>query len=129
MDRCTYLVAFESPDATSAFGSVVRVSTSWCDEFPHLDGLVQTARNEILAVWCESNGVDRVLMTIWAFETLHKITSCSIPNANALVEGSSCDVLGIWGNGNGGNAIFNAEGKDILTSLDVPETNGAVTAA
>lgn len=122
-------MSFESPDAASALGSVVGVSTSWGNEFPHLDSLVQTTRDEILSVRCEGNRVNGVLVTIWAFEALDKISSGSIPNANTLVERSGRHVLGVWGDGNGGDTILDAEGKYILTSLDIPETNGAVTAA
>ena len=52
-----------------------------------------------------------------------------IPNADALVQRSCSYILGVGGDGNGGDTILDAEGKYILTSLDIPETNGAVTAA
>lgn len=35
------LVAFESLDATSSLWCVAWVLSAWCDELPHLDGLVQ----------------------------------------------------------------------------------------
>lgn len=123
------LMTFESLDATSALGCVAWVLTAWCDELPHLDGLVQGARNEILSVWCESNGVYGILVSVWTLETLDEVTGGGIPDANALVEGSGCDILGVGRDGDSGNAILDAESEDVLSSLDVPETDSAVTAA
>jgi hypothetical protein len=66
-------------------------------------------------------------MAVWTFETLDEISTDSIPDANALIKRSGCDVLGIWGNSHRGNAIFDAESQNILASLDIPKTNGTVT--
>lgn len=68
-------------------------------------------------------------MSIWALEALNEITSGSIPNANAFVERSGCDILGIGGDGNGSNAILDAESEDVLSSLNIPQTNSSVSTA
>jgi hypothetical protein len=123
----TYLVSLESSDATSTFGSIVWVATPWCDKLPHLDGLVQTSGHEILSIWSECNRVDRVLVSIWTFKTLNKITRDSIPDSHALIEGSGGNELGIRRDGNGSDTIFNAESENVLPSLDIPETDCAIT--
>jgi hypothetical protein len=120
-------VAFKRLDAAAAFGGVVGMSTARSDELPHLDRLVERAGDEVLAVWCKSNRVDGVLVAVWTFETLHEIASSGVPDTNALVERAGSDVLGVGRDGNGSDAIFDGEGKNILTCLDVPEADGAVT--
>jgi len=123
------LVTFESLDATSALWCIAWVLAAWCDELPHLDGLVQGARNEILSIWCESNGVDGILVSVWTLETLDEVTGGGIPDANALVKRSGCDILGVGRDGDSGDAILDAESEDVLSSLDIPKTDSSVSAA
>jgi hypothetical protein len=123
----TYLMSLKCSDASSTLRAGIGVSTSGCNKLPHLDGLVQTSRYEVLAIWCEGDGVNRVLVSIWALETLNKVASSSIPDTNALVERSSSDVFGIWGNGNGSDAILNAKSEDVLTGFDIPEADSAIS--
>lgn len=113
-------MAFEGLDAAAAFGAGAGVAATGGDEFPHLNGLVQTTGYEILSVWCECNGIYGILVAVWAFKTLDEITSSSIPDSHTLVEGSRCNILGVGGDGDGGDAIFDAEGQDVLTSFDIP---------
>lgn len=68
-------------------------------------------------------------MAIRTFKTLNKVAVGGIPNADALVERPGGDILSVGRDSNGGDAIFNAEDQDVLTRFDVPEANGAVTAA
>jgi len=65
-------------------------------------------------------------VAVGAFETLDEVASCGIPDANALVEGPGRDVLGVWGDGDRGDAVFDGECEDVLPGFDVPEADGAV---
>lgn len=123
------LVAFECLDAAAALRSVVGVATTWSDELPHLNCLVQTSRHEILSIGCKGHGIDGVLVAVWAFETLDKVASSGIPDTDALVERAGSDVLSIWGDGNSGDAVFDAESQYVLAGFDVPEPDGAVATA
>lgn len=122
-----YLVSLKSLDASASLGTRVGMSTSWCNKLPHLDGLVQTSGNKILSVWCEGDGVNRVLVTVRAFQALNKISCGSIPDTNTLVERTSRNILGIWGDRNSGDAIFDTKGQDVLTSLDIPKTDSTIS--
>lgn len=121
-------MTLEGSDASSALGAGARVTATGSDELPHLDGPVQTTRHKIPSVGCEGNRVDGILVAVRALEALHQVSVGSIPYADALVEGASRDVLGIGRDSDGGHTVLNAEGQDVLTSLDVPESNGAVAA-
>jgi hypothetical protein len=85
------------------------VLSSWGNQLPHLDSLVQTSGDEILSVWCKGDGVDRVLVTIWTFQPLNKITTASVPNTHTLVQRSSSNKFGIWRDGHRGNTVLDAE--------------------
>ena len=126
--RWAYLVSFECLDASSTLGTSVGVSTSGCNKLPHLDSLVQTSGDEIFPVWCEGNGVDGVFVSVWALEALDKIAGCGIPDADALVERSGGNELSVWRDGNSGDTILDAQSEDVLASLNIPETDSAVTA-
>jgi hypothetical protein len=67
-------------------------------------------------------------VAIWTLETLDEIASSGIPDADAFVERSGCNELGVWGDGDSGDTILDTESEDVLTSFDVPETDSAVTA-
>ena len=68
-------------------------------------------------------------MAVWTFETLDQVSRDGVPDANALVERTGCDVLGVWGDGDGGDAVFDAEREHVLPCFDVPKADGAVTGA
>lgn len=125
----SYLVAFVGLDAPSALGSRVGVSSAGSHKLPHLNSPVQGTRDEILAVRGEGDRVDGVLVSIRALEALDEISSSDIPDPDALVEGSSSDVARIGGDGNGGDAILNAERHDVVARLNVPQADRAVTAS
>lgn len=122
-------VPFEGLDAAAAFGRVAWVLPAWCDELPHLDGFVETAGDEVFSVWCECDGVDGVFVSVWSFKALDEVSSGSIPYAHTLVERSGGDVFGIGRDGDGGDTILDAEREDVLTGLDIPETNSSVATA
>ena len=86
------IVSLEGLDALAALGldtsTVVEASVV---ELPHLDGLVKRTRNEVATIRRESNTVDAVLVTLFAFGALDKNTSLSVPNADALVQATSSD--------------------------------------
>lgn len=57
------------------------------------------------------------------------MTSSNIPDADALVEGTSCDESTIWGNGNSGDSILDSECQHTIRCLDIPESDCAVATA
>lgn len=116
-------------DAPSTLGAGVGVSSSGDDELPHLDRAIQTTRHKISSVGRERNRVYGVLVAIGTLETLDKVAAGGIPHTDALIEGSCGDILGVGGDGNRGDAVLDAEGQNVLASLDIPEANGAITAA
>ncbi len=120
-------MSLESLEAPSALWSSLSVSVSWCHQLPHLDGLIQRSGDEILSVWSEGDRVDRVLVSVWAIQTLNKIPSGDVPNSDTLIKGSSSDKPSIWRNSNSRDAILNAERHDVLLGLDIPETDSAIT--
>ena len=119
-------MALESARASAALGTSARNHATWRSQLPHLDSLVQAARNEIMAIRRESNGVNAVLMAFRTLETLNEISSGGIPNANAPVERSSSDVAAIRGDGDGGDAVLNAQGQLLLSVHHIPQANALV---
>jgi hypothetical protein len=65
-------------------------------------------------------------VSIRALKTLKEVSGESIPDSNTLVPTPGCDELGIWGNDNRSNTSFNTKSKNILASLNIPETNGFI---
>jgi hypothetical protein len=128
MKNHTYLVSLEGLDASSALGAGAGVTATGSHELPHLDSPVQTAGDEVPSVGRERNRVDGILVAVGALETLNKVAVGSIPHADALVEGTSRDVLGVRRDGDGSHAVLDTEGQDVLACLNVPEADGAVTA-
>ena len=122
-------MTLESLDAATALRACVGVSTSGCHKLPHLDCLIQGTGYEVLPVWCECDRVDRVLVAVGTLEAFDEVASCGIPDTNALVERTRSDKLGVGGDGNRGDTIFNTESKDVLAGLNVPETNSAIPTA
>lgn len=66
-------------------------------------------------------------MTLWAFETTQEV-SFNVPDTHTVTERASSDISRVWGNGDIGDTIFNAETELLLTRLDVPEPYSLVTA-
>jgi hypothetical protein len=65
-------------------------------------------------------------VTVWTLETLNEIARGGIPDANALVERTGSDILGVGRNGDGGDAVLNGKGENILSRLDVPKADSPV---
>jgi len=66
-------------------------------------------------------------VSVGAFETLDQVSSLNVPYSNALVEGACSNKFGVGRDGHGGYAIFDAEDKDVGPSLNIPQSDGAVT--
>lgn len=122
-------MTLESARASAALGTSARNQATWRRQLPHLDGLVQAARNEIMASRRESNGVNTVLVALGTFETLNEISSSCIPDPNAPVERSSSDVAAIGGDCDGGDAVLNAQSQLLLSIHHIPQANALVTAS
>lgn len=121
-------VALKRLDALAALGLGVGAAAG-AAELPHLDGAVEGARDEVLAVGGERDRVDRVLVAVRAFETLDEEARVNVPDADALVERTGGDVLGVGRNGDGGNAVLDGEGEGVGAGLDVPESDGSIARA
>ena len=124
----TYPVTLEGLDASSTLGSLLG-NAARCGELPHLDSLVQATADEIAAVGRECHAVDAVLVAIGAFEALNNVAELHVPDADALVEGASSDVLGIGRDGNRSNTVFDAKDKGAARRLDIPQSHGSVSAS
>lgn len=120
------LVAFEGTDATAAACAGSGHEAASGRELPHLDGAVERAGDEVLAVGGEGDGVHRVPMTLGTLKTLNEVSGCSIPNTDRLVERTSSNITSVRRDGNGCDTILNGEGKNNLSSLDIPNTDGAI---
>lgn len=121
------LVALERLNATSALGTVGKAARG--AELPHLDGLVQTTADKVLAVGREGDRVHAVLVTVRALEPFQEIALVEVPNPDALVERAGGDVLSVGGDGNGRDAILNGQGEDVSALLDIPKADSAVATA
>lgn len=121
-----YLVSFESAYTLSSLWSCSWHHSSWGCELPHLDSLVQTAANKVSAIWCKSNTVNTVSMAVRALKTLNKVSSGGIPDADTLIKRPSCHIAAVWGDGNGGDAVLDAEDEFLLAINNIPETDGLI---
>lgn len=122
----THLVSFKSADTFAALDTAAWQKTSGRGELPHLDSLVQTTRDQVTPVGRECNRVDAVLVSIGALETLHQISGCRVPDANALVEGTGRNVVTVGRHGDCGDTILNAQSVDQLAIQDIPKAHGLV---
>ena len=59
---------------------------TWGAQLPHLDRLVKTAADKVLAAWRECNTIHAVLVTIGAFQTFRKIATIDVPYTNAPIQ-------------------------------------------
>ena len=121
-------MALESLHTFATFGSRVVTATGAC-QFPHLDSSIQGTRNEVLSARREGDRVDRVLVAVGAFQTLNKVTSVNIPDANTLIKRPSCNKLGIWGDSYGCDSVLDGQRQSAVTSLNIPQANSSVTTA
>ena len=124
-------MAVESPDTSPALrGRAAREGdTTRSVELPHLDRLVQTAADKILAVWREGHRVHTILVAVGSFKPLQEIALVEIPDPNAFIERARSDVLGVWRDGYRRHAILYRQRQNVVALLNVPKTDGAVTAA
>lgn len=96
------------------------LSASWGTKFPHFDGSVQAATDKVLAIGRECHRVNRILVSVRAFEAFNQKSRVNVPDAYTLVQGTSSNILGIGRNGNSGDAIFNSEGQRVGALLNIP---------
>lgn len=68
-------------------------------------------------------------MSLGALKTLHEEASVQVPDAHALVQGASSNVLRIGGNGHGRDTILNRQRQRVGTILNVPKSDGSVARA
>lgn len=98
-------------------------------ELPHLDSLVQATTDQVSSVGRESHGVNTVLVAIRSLKTLQKIPSVDVPDTYTLVQRAGGNVLGIGGNGDGGDSILNTESHQRPTRFDIPQAYCPITTA
>ena len=122
-------MTFESTDALATFDGAVRVHASGHSKLPKLDGLVQTATDEIAAVGRKGNRVDTVLVAIGVLQALHQVASGGVPHADTLVQGSGSHVAAVGGHRNGSNTIFDAQSVDKLAIENIPQAHSLITTA
>lgn len=120
---CVHLVAFVCANAASALGAGVRVPTSWRHQLPHLDSLVQTAGNKVLAIGSEAHAVHTVLVSILALQSLDEITRGGVPNTHTLVQRTSRDVFGIGRDSHSRHTVFDGQSENVSTCFNVPQSN------
>lgn len=68
-------------------------------------------------------------MAVRTLEALEEVALVDVPHAHALVERAGGDVLGVGRDSNGRHAVLNSEREGVAAGLDIPETNGPVTAS
>lgn len=65
-------------------------------------------------------------MTVGTLEALGQVAGVNVPDADTLIQGTGSHVVGVGGDGDGGDAVLDGEGKGVATLLNVPETDGAI---
>lgn len=98
-------------------------------ELPHLDGAIERAGYEVLAAGRKGDRVDRVLVTLWALETLDEEARVHVPDTHALVQRTSSDVLGVGGNGHRCDAILDGQRQRVGAVFNIPQSDGSVARA
>lgn len=126
LGKIAYLVAFESADALASWLRA-RDHARWSSQFPHLDGLVQTTADKFVASRSKRDRVDTVLVAKLTLQADDKLASIGIPDSDTLVERSSGNIAIVWGNGDGCNAVFDAEVQHLLIRLEIPETDSPIS--
>ena len=121
-------MTFECLDAFTALNRCVG-GVPGCRELPHLDSLVQATTDQVPSVGREGHGVDTVLVPIRPLKALQKIPSVDVPDTYTLVQRAGRYVLGIGGNGNGGDSILDTESHQRPARFDIPQAYCPVTTA
>lgn len=121
-------MAFESAH-TLASWAVRRHEARRRSQLPHLDRLVKTATDEAIARWSKRHTVDAVLVTLLSFEAYNKLSTANVPYTHALVQGTGGDISVVWGDGNGGDTVFDREVCNLLVPLEIPQADAAVSTA
>jgi hypothetical protein len=120
-------VTLKSADALAA-----RLVPAWDKavvgrQLPHLDCLVQTATDKTVSRRSESHTIDAVLVAVLAFEAYDKLSSLDVPDADALVERSGCNVEVVWRDRHSGDTVLNGEIGDLHVGLEIPKTDTPIT--
>ena len=113
--------------ATSGTGDVGHVSRGV--QFPHLDRLVQAARDQVATVGRECYTIHTISVAIGTFQSLNQISGVRIPHPHTLVERAGRDQLSIGGDGDSRDAVFDAQSEYVLAGVDIPYSYGSVTTA
>lgn len=120
-------MAFKCLDTLALGARVLRAARR--AKLPHLDRSIQTAADQVFAIGRESDGINRVLVSVGSLQPLDQIACHDVPDANALVQRTGCNELGVGGNGNGRNTILNGKGEGVGALLNIPKTDGSVATA
>jgi len=83
----------------------------------------------VRAIRRERYGIDRILVSLLAFCSFDHDARLRVPDAHALVQAACRYEAAIGRYRDGGDAVFDGEGKDALVLLDVPEPDRAVAGA
>lgn len=120
-------VAFKCLDTLALGARALRAAGR--AQLPHLNRSIQTAADQVFAVGRESDGIDRVLVSIRSFQPLDQVACHDVPDANALVQRAGRNKLGVGGNGNSRNTVLDGEGEGVGALLNIPETDRSVATA
>lgn len=113
----------------SALGRAVGDRSARKVELPELNGLVQTAANQVATIRGKRNGIDAVLVAIGALQAHDQSASGSVPNPDALIQGTRCNVVAIGRHGNRSDTVLNAQPEDQCAIQKVPEPHRLVPAS
>lgn len=98
-------------------------------ELPHLDGLVQTAADELAGVRRKGHTIDTILVAVGSLEPLQEVAQLDVPHPHALVEGTGCHELRVGRDGNRRDAVLNSERQIAAARLQIPDPDGPIAAA
>lgn len=116
-------MTLEGLDTPPALWHIAEMSTSWRYKLPHFDRLIQASADKVPATRRKGYRIYAILVAIGAFKALDKVTSLNVPDANTLIKGACRDVSGVWRDGDGRNAVLNAQSYDGVTAVNIPQTN------
>lgn len=68
-------------------------------------------------------------MAIWPLKSSNRVSTDDIPDSDAFVKRASGNKLSTWRDGDSGDAVFNVEHKCLTIGLNIPDTDGMITAA
>lgn len=122
-------MAFKGSHAFAGLDTAAGIAASGNAELPKLDGLVETATDEVAAIGSEGDRVNAILVTLGVLQTFHQVAGGGIPDADALVQRTGCDVVAIRRHRHRGHAILDAQSVDQLALHDIPKSHSLVAAA